>query len=119
MKTIKIEIIDGKFGRVKWKGEKNYPHTPERVEVDGWKCIVEKNGDIFCEYVAFDGNGHYIFSYVLHSNGEDEAESKQDGELAYHIGKRPQGDLKKGVILLFMEDDFYGHTAMYESGKLC
>ena len=43
MKTIKIEIIDGKFGRVKWKGEKNYPHTPERVEVDGWKCIVEKN----------------------------------------------------------------------------
>ena len=64
MKTIKIEIIDGKFGRVKWKGEKNYPHTPERVEVDGWKCIVEKNGDIFCEYVAFDGNRHYIFSYV-------------------------------------------------------
>ena len=119
MKTIKIELKNGKFSKVKVKGLKGIQFTKDCLDLDGWHCEVDLQGNITCEYTRIEEGNHYIVTYTLTTDGVESVYTKKNNYPGYKLlEQKVASKVRNGTIYLIDLPKTKARSAYYKPAKI-
>lgn len=119
MKTIKIELRNGKFSEVKVKGLKGIQFTKDSLDLDGWHCEVDSYGDITCEYTRIEKGNHYIVTYSLTHDGQETVYTKKTNCPSRKlVEQKVATKVRNGTIYLIDLPKVHARSAYYKPARI-